>query len=49
MKVGFAVQTDQGLDSTVYDHFGSAPAFLIVDTDEEQLATVDNANTHEAH
>ena len=49
MKVGFAVQMDQGLDSTVYDHFGSAPAFLIVDTEEKQLAKVDNANAHESH
>jgi len=49
MKVGFAVQMDQGMDSTVYDHFGSAPAFLIVDTEEKQLAKVDNANAHEAH
>ena len=33
MKVGFAVQSDQGIESKVYDHFGSAPAFIIVDTE----------------
>ncbi len=49
MKVGFAVQIDEGLESTVYDHFGSAPAFLIVDTEEKQVVKVDNANAHEAH
>jgi len=32
MKVGFAVQEIQGIESRVYDHFGSAPAFIIVDT-----------------
>jgi predicted Fe-Mo cluster-binding NifX family protein len=49
MKVGFAVQVNEGLESTVYDHFGSAPAFLIVDTDQEQIAAVDNSNTHQVH
>ena len=50
MKVGFAVQIDQGLESAVYDHFGSAPAFLIVDTEEQQVAKVTNPDAqHEAH
>ncbi|MBN2242070.1 MAG: NifB/NifX family molybdenum-iron cluster-binding protein [Acidobacteria bacterium] len=49
MKVGFAVQYDEGMESTVYDHFGSAPAFLIVDTEEKQIAKVDNSNSHESH
>ena len=49
MKVGFAVQVDEGLESTVYDHFGSAPAFVIVDTELKQTATVDNSNTHQVH
>jgi predicted Fe-Mo cluster-binding NifX family protein len=49
MRVGFAVQVDEGLESTVYDHFGSAPAFVIVDTELEQTATVDNSNTHQVH
>ena len=49
MKVGFAVQWDQGLESTVYDHFGSAPAFVIVDTDLKQVAAVDNTNSHHEH
>ncbi len=49
MKVGFAVQIDQGLESTVYGHFGSAPAFIIVDTDSNQVAKVDNANAQHVH
>ena len=49
MKVGFAVQINEGLESTVYDHFGSAPAFLIVDTDQEQPESVDNSNNHQMH
>ena len=49
MKVCFAVQADNGLESAVYDHFGSAPAFLIVDTDESKMEIVDNSNTHQLH
>jgi predicted Fe-Mo cluster-binding NifX family protein len=49
MKVCFAVQVDNGLESAVYDHFGSAPSFLIVDTDEGKMETVDNSTTHQVH
>lgn len=49
MKVGFAVQVNQGLESVVYDHFGSAPAFIIVDTELEQISTVDNSNASHVH
>jgi predicted Fe-Mo cluster-binding NifX family protein len=49
MKVGFAVQVNEGLGSIVYDHFGSAPAFVIVNTDLNEVSTVDNTNTHHAH
>lgn len=49
MKVGFAVQFNDGLESAVYDHFGSAPAFIIVDTDQRQVSAVDNTNAHHVH
>jgi predicted Fe-Mo cluster-binding NifX family protein len=49
MKVGFAVQLNEGLESTVYGHFGSAPAFIIVDTDLKQVSAVDNTNAHHVH
>jgi predicted Fe-Mo cluster-binding NifX family protein len=49
MKVGFAVQFNQGLESMVYGHFGSAPAFVIVDTDLNQVSSVDNTNAHHVH
>jgi predicted Fe-Mo cluster-binding NifX family protein len=49
MKVGFAVQLNKGLESTVYNHFGSAPAFIIVDTDLKQVSAVDNTNAHHVH
>jgi predicted Fe-Mo cluster-binding NifX family protein len=49
MKVGFAVQTNQGIESKVYDHFGSAPAFIIVDTEGREVLTVNNKDLHHVH
>ena len=49
MKVGFAVQVNQGLESIVYDHFGSAPGFIIVDTELNQISAVDNSNANHVH
>lgn len=49
MKVGFAVQVDEGMESIVYDHFGSAPAFIIVDIELKQVLGLDNRNMHHEH
>jgi|WetSurMetagenome_2_1015567.scaffolds.fasta_scaffold736027_2 predicted Fe-Mo cluster-binding NifX family protein len=49
MKVCFAAQKDEGLKSAVYDHFGSAPAFIAVDTAVDQAVTVDNNGLHHVH
>jgi predicted Fe-Mo cluster-binding NifX family protein len=49
MKVGFAVQVNEGLESTVYDHFGSAPTFIIFDTEQKKVMTVDNSNATHVH
>ena len=49
MKVGFAVQKDDGIESVVYGHFGSAPAFIIIDTNVEGSATVNNRDQHHEH
>jgi predicted Fe-Mo cluster-binding NifX family protein len=49
VKVCFPVQKDNGIDSTVYNHFGSAPAFIIVDTDDDGAATVNNRDVHHEH
>jgi predicted Fe-Mo cluster-binding NifX family protein len=49
MKVGFAVQVNEGVESKVYDHFGSAPAFIIVDTEGRDVLTVNNKDLHHVH
>jgi len=49
MKVGFAVQSNEGIESRVYSHFGSAPAFIIVDTEGKDVLTVNNRDLHHIH
>jgi predicted Fe-Mo cluster-binding NifX family protein len=49
MKVCFAVQKDEGIQSTVYNHFGSAPAFIVIDTAADESRTVNNADMDHVH
>jgi predicted Fe-Mo cluster-binding NifX family protein len=49
MKVCFPVQKDEGMDSTVYNHFGSAPVFVVVDTETSNLSAINNRDQHHAH
>src|SRR5512135_65470 len=49
MKVGFAVQADEGMKSRVYDHFGSAPLFVIVDVASHEMSTVNNKDLNHVH
>lgn len=44
MKVCFPVIADQGLQSTMYGHFASAPLFLEVDTDTGQASAIPNCD-----
>jgi len=49
MRLCFPVENDEGLDSKVFGHFGSAPAFLIVDAQTKEAKTVINGDAHHAH
>jgi predicted Fe-Mo cluster-binding NifX family protein len=49
MKVCFAVQKDEGMESAVYGHFGSAPAFMVVDTESQSRDTISNIDLIHAH
>jgi len=49
MKICFAVQENQGVDSVVYNHFGSAPLFVMVDTDVDGATVVDNQDKNHVH
>lgn len=49
MKVCFPTENLQGLESTVYGHFGSAPGFVIVDTETTEVDQITNGDQHHAH
>ncbi len=49
MKLCFPVQHDEGVTSAVYNHFGSAPLFIVVDTDTREARTIANRDQHHAH
>jgi predicted Fe-Mo cluster-binding NifX family protein len=49
MQICIPVLEDQGLNSLVCGHFGSAPAFMIVDTDSGRYQLIENRNEHHAH
>jgi predicted Fe-Mo cluster-binding NifX family protein len=49
MKVCFPVLKVEGLESEVYGHFGSAPAFIVVDTENNSIATIKNGDQDHEH
>jgi predicted Fe-Mo cluster-binding NifX family protein len=49
MNICIPVTADQGLTSPVCAHFGSAPFFMIVDTDSGACRALPNNNQHHAH
>jgi predicted Fe-Mo cluster-binding NifX family protein len=49
MKVCFPVAEVNGIESEVYGHFGSAPTFVIVETDTSKITTVNNKDQEHAH
>ncbi len=49
MKVCFPVERQDGLASTVFGHFGTAPAFVIVDTEREGAEAVANSDLKHDH
>lgn len=49
MKVCFPTQFDQGIESTVFNHFGSAPAFVVVNTETKEVTAINNRDLHHVH
>lgn len=49
MKICFSTQNLKGLDSIVFEHFGSAPGFVIVETDTMAVEEIQNGDLHHAH
>ncbi len=49
MKVCAPVQEYIGLNSLPYGHFGSAPCFIVHDTDKGSTKSIQNTNDHHVH
>ncbi len=49
MNICVPVNEARGMQSSVCAHFGSAPAFLIVDVESESCRIVPNRNRHHQH
>ena len=46
MRICIPVADNSGLDSQLYDHFGSAPCFALVDTESGAVEVVQNTGHH---
>ncbi len=49
MKIAFPINADQGLQSQVYNHFGSATTFFVVDSETGAGESVHNADLNHIH
>ncbi len=49
MRLCFPIEADNGANSLVFGHFGSAPHFLLLDTEQNTTALVDNGNADHEH
>jgi len=49
MKLCFPIEADNSIESIVYGHFGSAPMFIIYDTETSTSETIDNQNIGHVH
>ena len=49
MKIAFPVEQAQGLESQVYSHFGSAPCFVVLDSDSGDHRIIENMDLHHNH
>jgi predicted Fe-Mo cluster-binding NifX family protein len=49
MKICFPVSKANGMESEVFGHFGSAPAFLVIETDSNTVTTINNKDQHHEH
>jgi len=49
MKLCFPIETNNGSESLIYGHFGSAPMFLIYNSETNASEIIDNQNLGHAH
>jgi predicted Fe-Mo cluster-binding NifX family protein len=44
MKVCFPMNVNEGLQSTIFGHFSSAPLFLVVDSESREIEVIENCD-----
>lgn len=49
MNICIPIDDDRGLESPVCAHFGSAPAFMVVDTESQSCRAIPNRNQRHDH
>ncbi|MGD9504714.1 MAG: NifB/NifX family molybdenum-iron cluster-binding protein [Syntrophobacteraceae bacterium] len=49
MRICFPTDVLKGMESNVYGHFGTAPGFVIVDTETSAVEEINNSDQHHAH
>jgi predicted Fe-Mo cluster-binding NifX family protein len=49
MKLCFPVASYEGLNSRVFEHFGSAPLFVVVDSQTREVRAIPNRDLHHRH
>ncbi len=49
MKIAFPSMEESGLESPVYNHFGTAKVFVVVDTESGALEVLGNLDLDHAH
>ena len=49
LKVCFPTQNNEGIDSTVFNHFGSAPSFVVVNVATKEVTAINNKDLQHWH
>jgi predicted Fe-Mo cluster-binding NifX family protein len=49
LQICFPVEVDKGLESEVFGHFGSAPFFVVFDTQAKSVHTINNQDLGHVH
>jgi len=49
MRICIPVENNEGLKARVCAHFGSAPYFIIYDTDKDTSEVINNSDNHHIH
>jgi len=49
MRICIPTENNNGINSIVYGHFGSAPYFIIYDTETNKINVINNMDTNHKH